>query len=148
MICDDTGLLRFTLRKIKCEFIEPRAPNNFMTTICRIVVIKNCRLEGVKSFTSIYCLSALVHKQCFAIDDDSIFRTFKRQVCLRSIAFYSSSFCASASALRVCLSGIRYWFSITPTPARRSSSIAPFLSPFAIFSLAIFIAASFSGVAT
>lgn len=147
MICDDTGLLGFTLRKIKCVFIEPRAPNNFMTTTCRIVVIKNCRLEGVKSFTSIYCLSALVHKQCFAVDDDSIFRTFKRQVCL-VVLLLSSSFCASASALRVCLSGIRYWFSITPTPARRSSSIAPFLSPFAIFSLAIFIAASFSGVAT
>lgn len=45
MICDDTGLLRFTLRNIKCEFIEQRAPNNFMTTTCRIVVIKNCRLE-------------------------------------------------------------------------------------------------------
>lgn len=40
MICDNMGLLRFTLRKIKCEFIEPRAPNNFMTTTCRIVVIK------------------------------------------------------------------------------------------------------------
>ena len=87
MICDDTGLLRFTLRNIKCEFIAPRAPNNFMTTTCRIVVIKNCRLEGVKSFTSIYCLSALVHKQCFAIDDDSIFRTFKRQVCLVVLLF-------------------------------------------------------------
>ena len=81
------GLLRFTLRKIKCEFIEPRAPNNFMTTTCRIVVIKNCRLEGVKSFTSIYCLSGLVHKQCFAINDDSIFRTFKRQVCLVVLLF-------------------------------------------------------------
>ncbi len=125
------GLLRFTLRKIKCEFIEPRAPNNFMTTTCRIVVIKNCRLEGVKSFTSIYCLSGLVHKQCFAINDDSIFRTFKRRVCL-VVLLLSSSFCASASALRVCLSGIKYWFSITPTPAGRSSSIAPFypLSPF------------------
>ncbi|STE84694.1 Uncharacterised protein [Escherichia coli] len=87
MICDDTGLLGFTLRKIKCVFIEPRAPNNFMTTTCRIVVIKNCRLEGVKSFTSIYCLSALVHKQCFAVDDDSIFRTFKRQVCLVVLLF-------------------------------------------------------------
>lgn len=87
MICDDTGLLRFTLRNIKCEFIEQRAPNNFMTTTCRIVVIKNCRLEGVKSFTSIYCQSALVHKQCFAIDDDSIFRTFKRQVCLVVLLF-------------------------------------------------------------
>lgn len=81
------GLLRFTLRKIKCEYIEPRAPNNFMTTTCRIVVIKNCRLEGVKSFTSIYCLSGLVHKQCFAINDDSIFRTFKRQVCLVVLLF-------------------------------------------------------------
>lgn len=87
MICDDTGLLGFTLRKIKCVFIESRAPNNFMTTTCRIVVIKNCRLEGVKSFTSIYCLSALVHKQCFAVDDDSIFRTFKRQVCLVVLLF-------------------------------------------------------------
>ncbi len=63
------------------EFIDPSA-NNFTTTICRIVVIKIVWLEGVKSFTLIYCLSALVHKQCFAIDDDSIFRTFKRQVCL------------------------------------------------------------------
>lgn len=146
MICDNMGLLRFTLRKIKCEFIEPRAPNNFMTTTCRIVVIKIVDWREL-NFTSIYCLSGLVHKQCFAINDDSIFRTFKRQVCL-VVLLLSSSFCASASALRVCLSGIKYWFSITPTPARRSSSIAPFLSPFAIFSLAIFIAASFSGVAT
>lgn len=142
MICDNMGLLRFTLRKIKCEYIEPRAPNNFMTTTCRIVVIKNCRLEGVKSFTSIYCLSGLIHKQCFAINDDSIFRTFKRQVCLVVLLFIKQ-FLRISKCITSLLSGIRYWFSITPTPARRSSSIAPFLSPFAIFSLAIFIAASF-----
>lgn len=145
MICDNTGLLRFTLRKIKFEFIEPRAPNNFMATTCRIVAIK-LSAGGVKSFTSIYCLSALVHKQCFAIDDDSIFRTFKRRVCL-VVLLLSSSFCASASALRVCLSGIRYWFSITPTPAGEALPLRPFI-PFRHFSLAIFIAASFSGVAT
>ena len=46
MIYDDTGLLRFTLKNIKCDFIEPRAPNNFMATTYRIVAIKNCRLEG------------------------------------------------------------------------------------------------------
>ena len=147
MICDDTGLLRFTLRKIKCEFIEPRAPNNFMTTTCRIVVIKNCRLEGVKSFTSIYCLSALVHKQCFAIDDDSIFRTFKRQVCLVVLLFIKQ-FLRISKCITSLFERHQILVFITPTPARRSSSIAPFLSPFAIFSLAIFIAASFSGVAT
>ncbi|STJ10260.1 Uncharacterised protein [Escherichia coli] len=148
MICDDTGLLRFTLRKIKCEFIEPRAPNNFMTTTCRIVVIKNCRLEGVKSFTSIYCLSALVHKQCFAIDDDSIFRTFKRQVCLVVLLFYQAVFCASASALRVCLSGIRYWFFHYANTGQAKLFHCALFIPFRHFSLAIFIAASFSGVAT
>lgn len=147
MICDDTGLLGFTLRKIKCVFIEPRAPNNFMTTTCRIVVIKNCRLEGVKSFTSIYCLSALVHKQCFAVDDDSIFRTFKRQVCLVVLLFIKQ-FLRISKCITSLFKRHQILVSITPTPARRSSSIAPFLSPFAIFSLAIFIAASFSGVAT
>ncbi len=139
MIYDDTGLLRFTLKNIKCEFIAPRAPNNFMATTCRIVAIKNCRLEGVKSFTSIYCLSALVHKQCFAIDDDSIFRTFKRQGLPRSIAFLSSSFCASASALRVCLSGIRYWFfHYTNTGQAKLFHCALFIPFRHFFSLAIF----------
>ncbi len=122
---------------------EPRAPNNFMTTTCRIVVIKNCWLEGVKSFTSIYCLSALVHKQCFAVDDDSIFRTFKRQVCLVVLLFIKQ-FLRISKCITSLLSGIRYWFSITPTPARRSSSIAPFY-PFRHFFIGNFYRGFFFG---
>ncbi len=119
------------------------APNNFMTTTCQYCGRHKKLSAGRELILYLnILLLVLVHKQCFAVDDDSILRTFSASLV---VLLFIKQFCASASALRVCLSGIRYWFSITPTPARRSSSIAPFLSPFAIFSFAIFIAALLFG---
>ncbi len=57
--------------------------------------------------------------------------TFKRQVCLVVLLFIKQ-FLRTASALRVCLSGIKYWFSITPHRPGAALPLRPFypLSPF------------------
>lgn len=109
MICDNMGLLRFYFEEDKCGFA--RISKCFITAVI-IGAKKNVDWRLIPS--SIYCLSGLVPANGASLSAWSIFRTLApglpRSVLLSAVSRISKF-------VRVCLSGIKYWF-ITPAPAR------------------------------